>query len=496
MQVFWSWQNDTPAQIGRHFVRNALDAAIQQLEIQPPCVVEPNIRDRRSFPETTSDGRLRLDNLDPARGILEQIGESVVFIADITPTAVSASSVSTAAASPTFINTDVSIELGCALGLLGKQRTLMVMNEHYGDLPDLPFHLQEKEHLITFNLAPSTDDQTALAKERHLTIQLVEFINSAIAVARQRKVRGEFGSFITARVNRTITAAHSLVIGLGLLTIRRFIFAGLLSLSTINVDSFLWYLTFWLYFISWIFGVTFDKNRELDTFVEPKNKNTVPWTDLSLVFIIAILFSTIAAVEQVNEPLTDIYNFYVSLFGGDWVKAARVAYRAYGLVIFLAMVNLLWAINYLLWRYFLGQYIENWSTESEKVFATRRDIAAQDKLRILRAYITGQWQNRRFIVGGGYLIVLDILVAVSWARQGWTSFVASPVHYILMSGFVIGVESWIWFERAKMWCRQTSVDDMADRFWFIRRVSMDDDNSAQRTTIRSTHNRRRRKGKQ
>ena len=44
MKIFWSWQSDTPGKIGRHFVRDALNAAIEQLkqtlEIEEPTALE------------------------------------------------------------------------------------------------------------------------------------------------------------------------------------------------------------------------------------------------------------------------------------------------------------------------------------------------------------------------------------------------------------------------------------------------------------------------
>ena len=46
MKVFWSWQSDTPGKIGRHFVRDALAAAIEVLK-QPEDVEEPVERDTR-----------------------------------------------------------------------------------------------------------------------------------------------------------------------------------------------------------------------------------------------------------------------------------------------------------------------------------------------------------------------------------------------------------------------------------------------------------------
>jgi hypothetical protein len=47
MKVFWSWQSDTPGRIGRHFVRDALSAAIEQLK-QTPEIEEPTAREARS----------------------------------------------------------------------------------------------------------------------------------------------------------------------------------------------------------------------------------------------------------------------------------------------------------------------------------------------------------------------------------------------------------------------------------------------------------------
>jgi hypothetical protein len=32
MKVFWSWQSDTPGKIGRHFIRDALQLAIDELK--------------------------------------------------------------------------------------------------------------------------------------------------------------------------------------------------------------------------------------------------------------------------------------------------------------------------------------------------------------------------------------------------------------------------------------------------------------------------------
>jgi hypothetical protein len=174
MQVFWSWQADTPPNIGRDLIRSALDAAVKQAdEAAPPHIVEPTGRDGE--PDGLRHDKSELGHLDVGRAILEQIGQSFAFVVDVTPFARAGSP----QASP-GVNPDVSIELGCALGVLGNERTLLILNEYYARLMDLPFQIREKERLITFNLPPSADKQEIQATRRHLSIELADFVKLAL----------------------------------------------------------------------------------------------------------------------------------------------------------------------------------------------------------------------------------------------------------------------------------------------------------------------------
>ena len=38
MKVFWSWQSDTPGNVGRYFVRNALLVAIETFEMEKDLI--------------------------------------------------------------------------------------------------------------------------------------------------------------------------------------------------------------------------------------------------------------------------------------------------------------------------------------------------------------------------------------------------------------------------------------------------------------------------
>jgi len=54
MKIFWAWQSDLPGNVSRHFVRDALLAAIEKLR-QAPDIEEPSEEARRSEMHLDSD---------------------------------------------------------------------------------------------------------------------------------------------------------------------------------------------------------------------------------------------------------------------------------------------------------------------------------------------------------------------------------------------------------------------------------------------------------
>jgi hypothetical protein len=179
MKVFWSWQSDTPGKIGRHFVRDALSAAIEQLK-QTPEIEEPTAREARSAMHLDQDRKGIPGSPDLARVILEKIEQSTVFVADVTSVGITTTQPE-ATQPKKVINPNVAIELGYALHALGDRAFLMVMNEHYGSRADLPFDLQSKAGPIIFRLPPDADRKTITAASRQLTAQLAEALELCIA---------------------------------------------------------------------------------------------------------------------------------------------------------------------------------------------------------------------------------------------------------------------------------------------------------------------------
>jgi hypothetical protein len=179
MKVFWSWQSDTPGKIGRHFVRDALNAAIERLK-EPPEIEEPTAREARSAMHLDHDREGIPGSPDLARVILEKIDQSAVFVADVTPVAMTTTQTEKTQGKK-VINPNVAIELGYALHAIGDRALLMVMNEHYGNRADLPFDLHSKAGPITFTLAPGADRKTITAVSRQLTSRLIEALELCIA---------------------------------------------------------------------------------------------------------------------------------------------------------------------------------------------------------------------------------------------------------------------------------------------------------------------------
>ena len=147
MKIFWSWQSDTPGRIGRHFVRDAVRLAIEQLK-RAPDVEEPTAAETREGIHLDHDREGVTGSPDLARTIFDKIDRAAVFIADVT--AVGASD----DGSKRLINSNVAIEYGHAHHSLGDEAILMVQNTHYGDRETLPFDLKHKAGPIQFCLAP------------------------------------------------------------------------------------------------------------------------------------------------------------------------------------------------------------------------------------------------------------------------------------------------------------------------------------------------------
>ena len=147
MKVFYSWQSDTPRQVGKDFIRQALDIAVSSLEI-----------DEADRPEVDQDTLGVLGSPPIAETILRKIRAADIIAADVTLTG-------TTPSGKRLINSNVAIEFGYAMGAHGDEVLIPIMNTYYGPQDDLPFDLKHRRWPVRFSLA---SDATNPERQRAL----------------------------------------------------------------------------------------------------------------------------------------------------------------------------------------------------------------------------------------------------------------------------------------------------------------------------------------
>lgn len=159
-KVFWSWQSDYSPATCRHFIREALVSAIKLLTDELGV-------DDADRPEIDHDTKGERGMADISATILNKIGNSAVFVADLTPIARSA-------AGKWLPNPNVMIELGWAMHRPGWERVIGVLNTASGaEVEDLPFDIRQRR-IITFVLNEGAEKATRKAVQTKLTRELKE----------------------------------------------------------------------------------------------------------------------------------------------------------------------------------------------------------------------------------------------------------------------------------------------------------------------------------
>lgn len=136
-RIFYSWQSDTPANVGRTFIERALTEAIRHLAQDVTLVNRPELdQDTRGIPGSPPI----------ASTILGKIDQCTTLVADVTLTHVRRGRGRKKCAP----NPNVLLETGYALKRLQHDRMLLVFDTASGRPEELPFDLRGY-HLITYN---------------------------------------------------------------------------------------------------------------------------------------------------------------------------------------------------------------------------------------------------------------------------------------------------------------------------------------------------------
>src|SRR3989344_1943028 len=140
--IFFSWQSDTPTQIGRNFLRSVLEEVCK--EVASDADIDEAVRNELSV---DSDTQGEAGQPPIAETIFKKIDSAAVIVADMTFTGKRLDERPTP-------NANVLIEYGWALKSLGHKRVISIMNEAYGaaSSDSLPFDLAHVRWPTRFTL--------------------------------------------------------------------------------------------------------------------------------------------------------------------------------------------------------------------------------------------------------------------------------------------------------------------------------------------------------
>lgn len=169
VNIFYSWQSDTPERANKTLLRQALDEAIE-------LVGQELGLDEAERPLVDQDTQGVLGSPSIADTIFTKIQAADVVVADVTLTGVTADSEN----EKLLINSNVAMELGYAVGVHDDRVLLKVMNTHFGQPADLPFDLKHRRWPVQYNLAPDAD-RARLREVRHqLATHLAQIIGEYV----------------------------------------------------------------------------------------------------------------------------------------------------------------------------------------------------------------------------------------------------------------------------------------------------------------------------
>lgn len=180
MKVLFSWQSDTPARIGKNFLRDALKEAVEQLKLTA------SVEEVRRFARpTTADEAGTEGSPGELKELLKSIAESATVVADITPLGQSLKSVDNPEANAIrkFIDSDVAFETGYASHLLGDRKVLLLFNAHFGWHDNLPVNLRNRGGAIAFTLVPNASRPEIEAERRKLVAKLLSALGQSLNAA-------------------------------------------------------------------------------------------------------------------------------------------------------------------------------------------------------------------------------------------------------------------------------------------------------------------------
>lgn len=147
-KIFYSWQSKKDKKFCMFFIQDCLKEAVKRLNKtldidEPDFIIDRDTKDVPGYPNipTTIEGK---------------ISDCDIFIGDLTLIGI--------IDNEGIINQNVNNELGFALGSIGSERIITVMNTAYGDPSLFPFDLTQRRNPIQYNFTDSNEENKSKIK--------------------------------------------------------------------------------------------------------------------------------------------------------------------------------------------------------------------------------------------------------------------------------------------------------------------------------------------
>lgn len=222
-------------------------------------------------------------------------------------------------------------------------------------------------------------------------------------------------------------------------------------------DSLVWKIIISSYFVSWLVGVQFDKTYEEYVYNTAPRQGKLDIKSIILAAMVFLLFGIMYFIDGIST--------YGKFLDNELISSTQTYLSINGRSIILILLNVLWFFNIPLWWYFLQNFINPMSHAATIKCRHDKNLLGIEKILIVDNYISGQWQNYRFVIGSIILIFVDIIWIIFIVLDGY------PTNYlsIILCGYLMFIEAWVWLMRAKMKYAIQALDKLSEKYYLTRR---------------------------
>lgn len=146
--IFYSWQSDLNPKLNNYFIKDCIEKALKELK-----------QDFKLEIRLDRDTKNKTGSPDIVKTIFEKIDFSNIFIADVT--IINKNFFWYKRKTP---NPNVLVELGYAIKTLGKERIILIINNSFCRIEDLPFDIKQNR-ITQYKLNKIKDSKNSTLKD-------------------------------------------------------------------------------------------------------------------------------------------------------------------------------------------------------------------------------------------------------------------------------------------------------------------------------------------